>query len=314
MENEATFVAPEGVYTVVEEHKPSVLQAHAASSAPIHYPTRLTTITVRFPAHKHGGGGPGFANLLGGNKDSKKEKEKPVREDGVSLSSSDTPDEGDNPSDPGNPPVNHHLFSSYSVRAKKKATSSRPKQNIKTTSSTFITRIQYAEGYAKLMQSKQGETSFIFYNQVKTLLWVEAGVKAKRSAGFRPQPRYFWSRMQDGTIVVYDREREDGTFTPSEPGPSHTNTSSANGSDSHTSSEDSWDPMDNIFVTMPPWHPVGAGAKSDKDKAASLRNPVSHWRVSKKSVVDFVFSPDVKYVGAISEDGCLRIIDALAEQ
>ena len=30
--------------------------------------------------------------------------------------------------------------------------------------------------------------------------------------------------------------------------------------------------------------------------------------------VDFVFSPDVKYVAAISEDGCLRVIDALAEQ
>jgi len=30
--------------------------------------------------------------------------------------------------------------------------------------------------------------------------------------------------------------------------------------------------------------------------------------------VDFVFSPDVKHVAAISEDGCLRVIDALAEQ
>lgn len=29
---------------------------------------------------------------------------------------------------------------------------------------------------------------------------------------------------------------------------------------------------------------------------------------------DFVFSPDVKYVAAISEDGCLRVIDAIAEQ
>ena len=29
---------------------------------------------------------------------------------------------------------------------------------------------------------------------------------------------------------------------------------------------------------------------------------------------DFIFSPDVKYVAAISEDGCLRVIDALAEQ
>jgi len=29
--------------------------------------------------------------------------------------------------------------------------------------------------------------------------------------------------------------------------------------------------------------------------------------------LDFVFSPDVKYVAAISEDGCLRVIDALSE-
>ncbi|KAJ3568635.1 hypothetical protein NP233_g5575 [Leucocoprinus birnbaumii] len=70
---------------------------------------------------------------------------------------------------------------------------------------------------------------------------------------------------------------------------------------------------------MPPWHPVTTGGtglnvpgKSDKDKV--VKNPVSHWRISRKAVVDFVFSPDVKYVAAISEDGCLRIIDALAEQ
>lgn len=31
-------------------------------------------------------------------------------------------------------------------------------------------------------------------------------------------------------------------------------------------------------------------------------------------IPDFSFSPDVKYVAAISEDGCLRVIDALAEQ
>jgi len=31
-------------------------------------------------------------------------------------------------------------------------------------------------------------------------------------------------------------------------------------------------------------------------------------------MADFVLSPDVKYVAAISEDGCLRVIDTLAEQ
>ncbi|KAJ8087969.1 hypothetical protein PM082_013520 [Marasmius tenuissimus] len=379
MENEATFVAPEGVYTVVEELKPSVLQAHAASTAPVNYPARITAISVRFPAAKPSGGTPGFAQLLGGN-NSKKEKEKPVREDAHSLStgSSDTPDEGDPVSSDHNPAVpNTHLFGGHSPIRKKKASASRPKHNIKTTSSTFITRIQYAEGYAKIMQSKQGEATFLFYNQVKTLLWVEAGAKSKEPLArisFSAYPtchdvnpltassdrldvivgfstgdliwldplssRYarlnkqgcitsspctavrwvpsstslFLVSHADGTIVVYDREREDGTFTPQDPGPSNPPT----GSESNPSSEESWDPMENIFVTMPPWHPVAASnvgpSKSDKDKAASVKNPVSHWRVSRRSVVDFVFSPDVKYVGAISEDGCLRVIDALAEQ
>lgn len=32
------------------------------------------------------------------------------------------------------------------------------------------------------------------------------------------------------------------------------------------------------------------------------------------SPLAFVFSPDVRYVAAVSEDGCLRIIDALSEK
>jgi hypothetical protein len=84
---------------------------------------------------------------------------------------------------------------------------------------------------------------------------------------------------------------------------------------------------------MPPWHPVMSGNQSDKtEKEKVAKNPVSHWRVSHRKIVgkmplsysktsqpyspppDFVFSPDVKYVAAISEDGCLRVIDAMSEQ
>ena len=91
-------------------------------------------------------------------------------------------------------------------------------------------------------------------------------------------------------------------------------------------------------MTLPPWHPASIAAghsngKAEKEKDRIPKNPVSHWRVSQKKVVgsyspnvivdppvihhvceDFVFSPDVKYVAAISEDGCLRVIDAIAEQ
>lgn len=98
----------------------------------------------------------------------------------------------------------------------------------------------------------------------------------------------------DGTIVVYDKEREDGAFSPQEP------TSGYSGGDASGAaiSEEAvvqphrdWDPTDNIFVTMPPWHPVTTGGgglnvagKSDKDSKV-VKNPVSHWRISRKGVV-----------------------------
>lgn len=101
----------------------------------------------------------------------------------------------------------------------------------------------------------------------------------------------------DGTIIVYDREREDGTFTPQDPtstafpaaAPSATGASalpsSAGTSTPPGSGRIEWNPLHNIFVTMPPWHPVigGGNGKTEKDK--TVKNPVSHWRVSRRSVV-----------------------------
>lgn len=127
----------------------------------------------------------------------------------------------------------------------------------------------------------------------------------------------------DGTIIVYDKDREDGTFTPQDP-----DTSPAYSDSDSENSGAGWNPRESMFVSMPPWHPAsGPGIKPEKDKA--VKNPVSHWRVSRRAIsgmwtdaavvqglsmqADFVFSPDVKYVAAISEDGCLRVIDALAE-
>jgi catabolite repression protein CreC len=64
--------------------------------------------------------------------------------------------------------------------------------------------------------------------------------------------------------------------------------------DSQEAAPSEWNPLDNMFVTMPPWHPVTSGAglgstgwKQDKEKVA--KNPVSHWKVSRRSVVGEVF-------------------------
>jgi len=89
---------------------------------------------------------------------------------------------------------------------------------------------------------------------------------------------------------VYDKERDDGIFVPQDPSkPSADVTNPSNVSPDSTPHKER-DPTDNIFVTMPPWHPVttsGAAlnvpGKSDKEKV--VKNPVSHWRLSRRGVV-----------------------------
>jgi hypothetical protein len=94
----------------------------------------------------------------------------------------------------------------------------------------------------------------------------------------------------DGTIIIYDKEREDGVFTPEDPKSPVASSTSENGfppTPQDPSPPTEWNPLDNMYVTVPPWHPVigglGNGGKPDKEKA--VKNPVSHWRVSRRSVV-----------------------------
>ena len=185
MENDSTFVAPEGVYSVTDEHKQTQTQSYAMNIGAHIYPSRVSTAIVRFPAPKQGSA-PGFAQLLGGGGKSEPKKDRAVnskdREDGVSLSSSDTPDESDpQPTQElaaGSSTYEPHTLFSHPASAKKKTTA-RPKHNIRTTSSSFITRTQIVEGLSKALQSKQGDVTFLFYNIAKTFAWIEAGSKSK---------------------------------------------------------------------------------------------------------------------------------------
>ncbi|KAF9036648.1 catabolite repression protein creC [Panaeolus papilionaceus] len=390
MENDSTFVAPEGVYSVTDEHKPNNVQNMAAAIGPPLFPSKALSIILKYPTTK-APATPAFAGLLGGSKEQKKEKsDKPSKDkdDGVSLSSSDTPDDTDpqassqEPQSATSPQEPHPLFFHPSASNKRKG-AARPRHNIKSSSSTFISRVQTAEGLARNLQSKLGEVTYLFYNLAKSFVWVEAGSKAKEPLtritfvahptchdinlttastdkldviiGFNTgdliwfdpiNSRYgrlnkqgsissspctavhwvpgsttlFLASHADGTIIVYDIERDDGSFKSQDPSapPSSTEPNPSSMIPGEAAENKEWSPTEDIFVTMPPWHPVATAAsgntagKSDKEK--TVKNPVSHWRISRKGVVDFVFSPDVKYVAAISEDGCLRVIDALAEQ
>lgn len=216
MENDSTFVAPEGVYSVIEEHRPATINPHInnTNASPATYPTKLSTVLIRYPAHNKASGSQAFAQLLGGGKekDAKKDKGKTddagkdkdthlkpparEREDGASLSSTDTQEDGGNGSpdhSAGSPPVPDvsntpaheqpstifSTLSSTNVPGGKKKASTRPKHSIRTTSSTFVSRVQMAEGLAKHLQSRQGEVTYVFYNHVKTFIWTEVGSKVK---------------------------------------------------------------------------------------------------------------------------------------
>lgn len=201
MESDSAFVAPEGVYSVTEEHKPPIVPAPSGTAQL--YPTRLSTVTVHFNHSKHASS-PGLAQLLGANlnkelrrdkereREKDRDKEKPLLDD-RSLSSSDTPDDNLTSPDVTSPPsqttnvqdlivpqeLHQKLFAHPSISGKRKSSSSKPKHNMRTTSSTFITRMQSVEGLNKILSSKQGEVTFMFFNSGKTFLWYDVGAKAK---------------------------------------------------------------------------------------------------------------------------------------
>ncbi|KAJ3529971.1 hypothetical protein NM688_g7778 [Phlebia brevispora] len=352
MENESTFVAPEGVYSVTEEHKHGLMGMHTVNPSNLTYPTKLKTVAVRFFPSK-APNSQVLSQLLGGGreKDSKKEREREKerekererakeRDDGLSVSSSETPEEipspdastfSPSPESAPTPSLPHeqlnNIFSpNLSHSGGKKKSAARPKHNMRTTSSTFITRLQNVDNLNRMLQAKQGETTFLFYNSGKSYIWTEAGTKAKGRISSSPctavrwvpsSPNLFLVSHADGTIMLYDREREDGVFTPKDPSGS---TSSVPSDGSSGSSREDWNPLDSIFVTMPPWHPVvhrihaverqvrqREGQRQDTQKPSQPLESI-------QEADNFVFSPDVKYVAAISEDGCIRIIDAVAEQ
>jgi WD40 repeat protein len=97
----------------------------------------------------------------------------------------------------------------------------------------------------------------------------------------------------DGSLVVYDKEKDDIAFLPEENGVHVNGNSDSDGS-------------------------VGHAAKLHIDKSVHSKNqkfnPVSFWKLSNQRINAFAFSPDNRHIAVVSEDGTLRIIDYLKEQ
>ncbi|RFU35115.1 hypothetical protein B7463_g1243, partial [Scytalidium lignicola] len=103
----------------------------------------------------------------------------------------------------------------------------------------------------------------------------------------------FLGSHMDGTLVVYDKEKEDAAYFPEENG-AHTN--------GHSEKNGITDPVAKLHV--------GKSVHSKNQKF----NPVSVWKLSNQRINAFAFSPDSRHLAVVSEDGTLRIIDYLKEQ
>uniref|UniRef100_V5E4M9 Uncharacterized protein n=1 Tax=Kalmanozyma brasiliensis (strain GHG001) TaxID=1365824 RepID=V5E4M9_KALBG len=108
----------------------------------------------------------------------------------------------------------------------------------------------------------------------------------------------------DGSIVVYDRERED----PSDFSPATWEALAGS-----TASSSSAALQSALAAAVAAANASGLSGKG-KETAWSRLNPVSHWAVSKTRITDFAFSPDYSHVAITAEDGILRIADVNSER
>lgn len=133
---------------------------------------------------------------------------------------------------------------------------------------------------------------------------------------------YFVSSHVDGTVICWDKEREDWNGYVVEPWPKndHILKSTPHPSSPVTSRDKT---SSNCNMKTPHRVPVDSRGSDIIISATnhglsfekrSRLNPVFHWRVSKKAVTDVAFSPDSKFCAVVSEDGCLRIIDSHTER
>lgn len=91
----------------------------------------------------------------------------------------------------------------------------------------------------------------------------------------------------DGTLAVYDKEKEDAPFVPEDP-----------------------------FSNRPVNGDVRASlhVKKSVQSRNQKTNPISCWKVCNSKINDFAISPDNRHLAVVSEDGALRVIDYIKEQ
>jgi WD40 repeat protein len=88
----------------------------------------------------------------------------------------------------------------------------------------------------------------------------------------------------DGSLVVYDKEKDDAAFIPE-------------------GKRNEGTPFNETLH-------IDKSVHSKNQKT----NPIAFWKLSNQRINAFAFAPDNRHLAVVSEDGSLRIIDYLKEQ
>ncbi|GJN88567.1 hypothetical protein Rhopal_001533-T1 [Rhodotorula paludigena] len=180
--------------------------------------------------------------------------------------------------------------------------------------------------------SRFNKSGCITSSAITSILWLPpAPPTSASSPGTDPnysppgnRSNLFVTSHADGSIVLWDKDKEDWNGFVTQPFPSVASAYTP-GLDSASSpgKENEW-PLAGAGAANMGSFKVAAGqedmvvskppATDRKGQTATKNNPVAHWRLSRKAITAFAFSPDLTLCAAVGEDGCLRIIDVLEEQ
>lgn len=103
----------------------------------------------------------------------------------------------------------------------------------------------------------------------------------------------FMAAHHNGSLVVYDKEKEDAPFTPED-----------------YEGADALDDDNGSQKQKPFPFSVLKSVNSNNQRT----NPVAYWKISNHRINNFAFSPDHRHLAVVQEDGSLRIIDYLKEK
>ncbi|BGP30078.1 hypothetical protein JCM10296v2_001830 [Rhodotorula toruloides] len=175
--------------------------------------------------------------------------------------------------------------------------------------------------------SRFNKSGCITSSAVTSILWLPpAPPKSPSSPSIDPsspstttRSNLFVTSHADGSVILWDKDKEDWSgFVPQPYPPLKSTSSPATGQ-----KENEW-PLAGAGAATMGARKIADGQEDmvvsklpptdRKGQSTAKFNPVSHWRVSKKPINALAFSPDLALCAAAGEDGCLRIIDAVEEK